>query len=63
MSKESMGARAASSRGTKAKQRRVRTRFLLTRLRDQVNSGSVDPELQKEIDVHFGTLWKFRQKS
>jgi hypothetical protein len=63
MSKVSMVARARRSRLAKERTRRTRTRFLLTRLRDQVNSGEVDPELQKKLDVHFGTLWKFRMKS
>jgi len=63
MSKITTGTRAYRSRGVKTKQRRTRTRFLLNRLRTQVNEGSVDPKLQKEVDVHFGTLWKFRMKS
>lgn len=63
MSKESHGTRASRSRGIKTKERRTRTRFLLHQLRDQVNSGNVDPELQTKIDAHFGTIWKFRMKS
>lgn len=51
------------SHSRKKKEHRTRTRFLLHQLRDQVNSGSVDPELQKDLDVHFGTLWKLRMKS
>lgn len=63
MSQESRGTRGSRSRRIKTKERRTRTRFLLHQLKDQVNSGSVDPKLQKEVDVHFGTIWKFRMKS
>lgn len=63
MSKVSTGTRACRSQKIKKKEHRTRTRFLLHQLRDQVNSGNVDPELQKTIDVHFGTLYRFRMKS